>query len=137
MKFEEAIPGLQTACPDIFQISASYPDEPAAAGNATFQATLTGQMGDRLSGVLENFGSWIFGKESMGIFVGGIGLAILFFILAGRIFVATGSVPGAIAISIPFLFVGNLIGVLPLVITFIAAFLCVLTFGVLFILGRF
>lgn len=137
LKFEEAIPGLQSVCPDIFQISASYPDDPEGVGNATFQTTLTGRMGNRLSGVLENFGSWFFGKASMGIFIGGAGLAILYFILAGRIFIATGSVPGAIAVSIPFLFVGNLVGVLPLVITFIAAFLCVLTFGILFILGRF
>ena len=134
--FEEAIPGLQSICPEIFQVSSSYPDEPEPAGNATFQNTLLGNMGDRLSGVLDGLGETVFGREGMGVFIGGIGLAILYFILAGRIFIATGSVPGAVAVSIPFLIGGNLIGILPLTITFIAAFIVVLMFGITFVLGR-
>lgn len=135
-KFEEVIPGLQTICPEIYQTSTSFPEKAPEAGEPQFEETLSGRMGERLSNVLDNFGSWLFGKEGMGTLVGGVGLAILYFILAGRIFIATGSVPGSIAVSIPFLFAGNLIGVLPLTITFIAAFLVVVAFGITFVLGR-
>lgn len=137
MIFEEAIPGLQSICPSIFQVSASYPEMPAAPGAKTFEATLKARAGTRLTTALEDLGEWITGKSGMGVLIGGLGVGLLYFILAGRIFISTGSVPIAVAVSIPFLFVGNLVGILPLTVTFIAAFLVVVTFGLTFILGRF
>ena len=136
VKFKEAIPGLDSICPSIFQVSSAYPEYTEPTYNTTYQDTLTSREGTRLSTALEGLGVWVTGKSGMGSVVGGFGLAILFFVLAGRIFIATHSVPVAIAVSIPFLFVGNVIGILSLTITFIAAFMAILMFGVTFILGR-
>lgn len=136
VKFKEAIPGLDGICPQIFQVATSYPEYEEPTYVKTYEETLVGRAGERLELALENLGVWITGKQDMGGLIGGVGLAILFFVLAGRIFIATGSVPTAIAVSIPFLFVGNLIGVLPLSVTFVAAFLVVVTFSITFILGR-
>lgn len=135
-KFKEAIPGLDSICPDIFQVYSTFPEYDDPAYTPTYETTLLGRMGPRLEAVLDGLGQWIVGKPDMGGLVGGVGLAILFFVLAGRVFVATGSVPTAVVVSIPFLFVGNIIGVLSLTITFIAAFLVMVTFSVTFILGR-
>lgn len=137
VKFKEAIPGLDSICPDIFQVASTYPEYTDPVYNNTYQDTLTSREGARLATALEGLGVWVTGKNGMGSVVGGLGLSILFFILAGRIFIATHSVPVAIAVSIPFLFVGNIIGILSLTITFIAAFMAVLMFSVTFILGRF
>ncbi len=136
LKFLEVIPGLDGICPDIFLVSASYPGYEPPTYDPAYEEGLKERIGAKLLGVLNNLGKWVTGKENLGSLVGGVGLAVLFFILAGRIFIATGSVPTAIVVSIPFLFAGNLIGILPLSITFIAAFLVSVMFGVTFILGR-
>lgn len=135
-KFRETIPGLDSICPDIFQVYTTYPEYEDPTYDPTYEVTLLGRTGPRLEAVLDGLGQWITGKEDMGGLVGGVGLSVMFFVLAGRIFVATGSVPTAIVVSIPFLFVGNIIGVLSLTITFVAAFLVVVVFSVTFILGR-
>ena len=136
LKFKEAIPGLDSICPEIFQVYATFPEYDDPAYTPTYEVTLLGRMGPRLEVALNGLGQWLTGKPDMGGLVGGVGLAILFFVLAGRIFVATGSVPTSVVVSIPFLFVGNLIGVLSLTITFVAAFLVLVTFAITFILGR-
>ncbi len=136
VKFKEAIPGLDTICPEIFQVSSSYPDYTDPTYDPTFEVTLLTNVGPRLEAALEALGLWVTGKNSMGGLIGGVGLAVLFFVLAGRIFVATGSVPTSIVVSIPFLFVGNIIGILSLTLTFVAAFIVIVLFGVTFILGR-
>ena len=134
--FQDAIPGLDSICPDIFQVYTTYPDYTDPTYTPTYETDLLGRTGARLTAVLEGLGQWITGKAGMGGLVGGVGLAVLFFVLAGRIFIATGSVPIAIVVSIPFLFVGNVIGILSLSITFIAALIVVVLFAVTFILGR-
>jgi hypothetical protein len=132
-----AIPYLNLIIPDIFEPVTTSPDYTPPDYDPEYENTLLDRTGERLTNVLNGLGEWITGKENMGLLVGGLGLAILYFILAGRIFVATGSVPASVAISIPFLIGGNLIGILPLSITFIAAFFAALFFGITFILGRF
>lgn len=131
-----AIPYLDVICPEIFAPCSTIPGYTPPDHNPAYEDTLLARTGVRLTAALNGIGQWITGKPNMGLLIGGLGLAILYFILAGRIFVATGSVPASIAISIPFLIGGNLIGILPLSITFIAAFFAALFFGVTFILGR-
>jgi len=132
----KAVTYLDVICPDIFASCSEIPGYTPPSYNPEYEDTLLSRTGVRLTAALNGLGLWITGKPNMGLLFGGLGLAILFFILAGRIFVATGSVPGAIAISIPFLIGGNLIGILPLSITFIAAFFAALSFGVTYIIGR-
>lgn len=133
----KAMPYLNLVIPDIFEPLTSSPDYTPPDYDPEYEERLLTRAGDRLTTALNGLGLWITGKEGMGVLFGGLGLALIYFILAGRIFVATGSVPGAIAISIPFLLGGNLIGLLPLSITFIAVFFAAISFGVTYILGRF
>jgi hypothetical protein len=76
-----------------------------------------------------------FGGVSGGM-MAGVGLMLVYFILAGRIFVATGSVTAAVVLSIPFILIGNLIGMLPLGVTFAAGMLILVYFGVTFIVAK-
>jgi len=131
------IPYLNIICPNIFENPSQIPGYIPPDYNPEYEERLLTRAGARLSAVLANASQWLLGRNDMGILIGGLGVAILYFILAGRIFVATGSVPGAIAISIPFLVGGNLIRLIPLSITFIAAFFAALAFGVTYMLGRF
>lgn len=135
-KFNEAIPGLETICPDIFQVATAYPTVPAGPGDPVHEEELLTRMGARLEGSMRGLSTWILGSDTHYLLIAGICLGVVYFILAGRIFIATGSVPGAIVVSMPFLIVGNLVGLLPLSFTFIAAFLVMVTFGVTFVLGR-
>ena len=134
--FEEAIPGLQGICPDIFQLAVTTPAVPAGPGDPVFEEGLQTRMGARLEGSMRGISTWILGDDSHYLLIAGLCLGMVYFVLAGRIFIATGSVPGAIVVSLPFLFVGNLVGLLPLSFTFVAAFLVTVTFGVTFVLAR-
>lgn len=133
VKFREAIPGLEGIVPDIFAVAVSYPEYTPEEHPKTYEEYLRTVGGERLETALNNLGTFL---HIPGAIVGGLGLAILYFVLAGRIFTATGSVPAAVTVSLPFLFAGNLIGILPLYITFIAGLLVLVMFGVTFVLGR-
>lgn len=136
VKFKEAIPSLDEVCPCIFQVYSTYPEYGDPTYGSAFSDELESRTGARLTGVLAGLGQWTVGKPDMGGLVGGILLAILFFVLAGRIFIATNSVPASIAVGFPFILVGNVVGILSLAITFVAVFLIVVVFAITFILGR-
>ena len=127
------IPTLVSICPALFTNAATYPSANLTAGNPLEQTSLLTNSGARLSGALNDLGTFL---HIPGLLVGGFGLALMYFVLAGRILIATGSVPGAIVLGIPFIFAGNLIGILPLSYTFIATFMVAMGFGVVVILGR-
>jgi len=91
-------------------------------------------MGNRLTNAMNGFGEWL---GVPGTIVAGVGCFILYFVLAGRLFVATGSTQAAFALSIPFLLVGSYLGMIPLYIIFAAGFIVILMFGITFILARF
>jgi len=89
--------------------------------------------GNRLSNALEGFGDWLGLPKTV---VGGMGAGLVFFVLAGRIFVATGSTSASIALSLPFLILATLIGLLQPYLIFILAFVLIVLFGIVFILAR-
>ena len=72
-----------------------------------------------------------------GSMVAAAGATLLYFILAGRVFVATGSTQAAIVLTIPFLLIGGLLGFIPLSVLFAIGFLIIILFGITFILARF
>jgi hypothetical protein len=68
--------------------------------------------------------------------VGIFALLIVFFILGGRIFTATGSAPIAMVSSIPLVFIGAAIGIIPFVLLWAIIIVVVLLFAITFILAR-
>ena len=99
-----------------------------------YEEGLKRNMGDRLRNAFEGFGDWL---GMPGTMVAAAGATILYFILAGRVFVATGSPQAAIALTIPFLLVGGLLGFIPLSVLFAIGFILIILFGITFILARF
>ena len=89
--------------------------------------------GNRLRNTLNSLGILL---GMSGNAVGGIILMIFYLLVAGAVFVATGSTSGAIAISLPVLFFGNYIGVLAFAITWLLTIIAVTLFSILFIMER-
>jgi hypothetical protein len=132
--FGEAVPGLIDICPSIFETAAEPMDVTISTTVPTAaQTQMTAAMSARLQTALNDLGAWI---GVPGEFVGGVGLAIIFFILAGRIFTATNSVTIAMVASIPLILLANMIGLLPIAITWAATIVVIVIFAIVFILGR-
>jgi len=131
-KFLEAIPGLNNICPEIFSTVTFSPEVTTTSFAQTYAKTLT--PGTKLQGIVDDLGDTI---GVPGVLIGGAGLMMLYFILAGRIFIATGNTATAIVLGIPFILAGVLLGLLPLVWVFVAGFTVIVLFAIIFILGRF
>ena len=101
--------------------------------NPIWQSNLSNMTPSRLKLAINNIGTWI---GVPGIFVGGIGLAFIFFMLAGRIYIATGSTTAGIVLGIPIIIVGNLLGLIPLAITLSLGLVIIVIVGITFVLGR-
>jgi len=99
-----------------------------------YEQSLMENMGNRIRDAFSGFGGWLGMPGSM---VAAAGATLLYFILAGRVFVATGSTQAAIVLTIPFLLIGGLLGFIPLSVLFAIGFLIIILFGITFILARF
>ena len=136
--FLTEIPALGSVCPNLFETSASYPGYVTGTVSKTEETALTARQGTRLQTAMTNLGIWM----GMGPTLGGpiletVSIAILCFMVAGGLFVATGSSAISVVVGvIPTIFAGNMIGLLPLTLTFVLGFLVVLTFGITFILSH-
>jgi len=131
--FEEVIPGLQSVCPTIFEVASSYLPTDSTTFTKSYETDLLSRAGAHLTATLAGI-SGVTGIPVM--LVGGILLGIMFFVLAGRIFTATGNPGLAIGVGLPFIFAGNIIGLLPLSITFIGIALVLVVFALTFVLGH-
>jgi hypothetical protein len=135
--FTTCVPGLESICPGLYaSASASYLPTSTTTGTNVIQGTYNSRQSNRLMAAFEGIGTFFLGHSGLGLVIGGVGFGVLFFILAGRIYVATGSIPIAISVSLPFIIAGNIIGVIPMVFTFIVGFLVIILFGITFVLAR-
>jgi hypothetical protein len=136
--FLTEIQALGSVCPGLFEVSASSPGFTPGTASKTEEQALTARQGPRLQKAMTDLGVWM----GMGPTLGGpiletVCIAILCFMVAGGVFVGTGSTAMAVVVGvIPTIFAGNMIGLLPLTLTFVLAFLVVLTFGITFILSH-
>ena len=135
-KFNEAIPGVTSLCPGLSDVSLSYPTITGATYNPAYETQLAGQGGSRLQTAMVNLSTYFLGSANWYLLIGAVGVGLLFFILSGRIFTATGSVPLAISVSIPFIIAGAIIGLIPLSFIFAAGLGILVVFGITFILAR-
>jgi hypothetical protein len=136
--FTMEIPGLSAVCPSLVQVSSSsYPAPTNPGYTHSYETALQTGGSARLTNALDGIGIWMNPDNPVsGTLIGGGGITIIYFILAGSIFAATGSVPISIALGIPFIIAGNIIGVMPLAITFVFGFILMVLFSIVFILGR-
>lgn len=133
--FSECIPGLQTVCFEIFEtFTTTVTFTPATnQQNGALQTAATALMGTRLHDTIDGLATWTGASPSM---VGIFALLIIFLILGGRVFTATGSPAIAMVTSIPLLFIGAAIGIIPFALLWALIIVVVLLFGITFILAR-
>lgn len=134
--FQDAIPGLGSVCSTLFQVSLEYPAGGTTTGTPSYANQLSGNTGIKLQRSLEGLSQYFLGKSTYWSLIGAVGLLVIYFILAGRIFTATGSTTASIVMGIPFLLIGAVLGLVPLAAVYISAILLAVIFGVVFILGR-
>jgi len=132
----EDIPGITSICPSIFSTYSTTPTFTRETTPTSLQTGFATAMGANLRTTLQGLSLWIMGNANYWMFMGAGGLALLWFVLAGRIFTATGSLPIALVASVPFLFMGTILGLIPVAIMWAVTIIAVLVFGVVFILGR-
>lgn len=133
--FGECIPGLETVCPEIYETSTTSVTFTPATNqqNGALQTSANLLTGARLQGVINGLATWTGASASM---VGIFGLIIGMLILLGRVFTATGSSTIAVVASIPVLFIGAAIGIIPFALLWALIIVVVLLFGITFILAR-
>lgn len=132
--FNKEIPQLGMVLPYFYTISNSIDTlNPNPVSAKTEETSLLTNKGARLTNALNGLGGY-FGIP--GWMMGIIGFAILYFILAGAVFTATGSPTIAIAAGMPFILVGTFMGVIPLTFTLILTVMVAFMFGLGFLLPR-
>jgi hypothetical protein len=131
--FSAVIPGLTSVCPNLFAVSSDYVTPDTSAHPKTYETDLLSRMGIGLHDAVQGIANVIGIPFTL---TGLLLVGIMFFIVAGRIFTATGSPAMTIPIAIPFLFVATIIGLIPLSAVFFVIAVVVVLGAITFVLAR-
>jgi len=134
---EDLIPGIRSHVTGLFGQSAAFPTVPTPTFLYSYQSTLEANRGERLDNALDTLGSLVTGKGGMGSIVGVVLFLLLGITIVGVVYGSTRDITGALVVTLPLLFVGAKVGLIPLALLFIVFFLIVILFSITFILGRF
>lgn len=133
---EGTVPNGREYFPEIFSIVQVNLPAPTPTYTQNFQATLEANRGERLDTALDQLGSTFLGASDKGEIVGTIGFLLIAITILGTIYATTKNSNGALLATLPLLYVGNVIGVIPLALMFTAFTFIVVLFGLTFILSR-
>lgn len=121
--FESGIPGLDSVRANMFMVSDDNIEIESSDFDQEYVDTLSGNFGDDVMGAFNSLAESWMGTETDvdGSNLGGDFMATIFWLfvmlmVAGVIVVATGNSSVGVALSIPMIYVGIYLGVLPLVI---------------------
>lgn len=131
--FSSVIPGLASVCPDLYAVSSDYVPLDTSTHPKTYETDLLTRMGVGLTATVQGIADVIHIPFTL---TGLLLVGIMFFIVAGRIFTATGSPAMTIPIAVPFLFAAVIIGLIPLSAVFLVIAVVVVLGGVTFVLAR-
>jgi len=132
--WSEEVEGIEEVAGDYFSTHTITPGFTRETMPTTAQTTFTGFESPRLKTALNNLGTWI---GIPGAMIGGVGLLIIFFVGAGRVYASTGSVPISVVAVSPLLFLGNVLGLIEFAVMWALVIVILVVFGVTFIMGRF
>ncbi len=132
--FNNVIPDLGYVCPDLFTSAMYIPVYEDYPYDATYEQSLLDNAPSRLRTAMDNLGEWI---GFPGLLVGGICIGLIFILLAGRVYVATGSPAAGAVLALPVLIVGMLLGLIPMTIILVIGLIIILLVGIVFVLARF
>jgi hypothetical protein len=123
--FLDAIPGLDSAVDDLFQLSSGSMDITWDTHDADLQTTLSmaNKAGTTVANAFTGIGAYL---GMSGQSVAGLFIVLITLITMGIVFFYSGNTVAAMAISSPIIIMGGWMGLVPLVIIFIAAMLIVL-----------
>ncbi len=133
---ETTIPNAREYITSIFSVVIDVLVEPTPTFSQNYQSTLEANRGPRLDAALEQLGSTFFGRTGQGEIVGTIGFLLISITIMGTIYATTKESNGSLIISLPLLWIGNEIGVIPLALMFVAFTFIIVLFGITFILSR-
>ena len=132
--FNKAVPGLNNIVPEIYAVTTEYPTVTEGNWTHTYEEDLLARRGLGLNQTFTELGSWL-GTSNNWIALGFGGfLAVM---VGGGVFAATKKPDWALifaGLTIPACVV---VGIIPLSIWWIVAFIILVFFGVLFLMGRF
>lgn len=123
--FTEAIPGLDVACPALFQMAAGTADigdKATATGAYDVSLSMSSRVGTAIASSFSGIGDYlgISGQMAGGLFLGLIAVTV-----ASIVFISSGNTIAAMVLTIPFVILGNWTGLVPLVFTFVVAIIIV------------
>lgn len=125
--FLDAIPGLDTAIPNLFQMSSGSMVVDWNTNTGAYQTELAmgTKAGTKIAAAFTGIGTYIgvSGQTAAGLFMCLIALMVI-----GIVFFYSGNTIAAMVLSIPIVIMGNWLGLVPLVITWVAAMIVVLYF---------
>lgn len=131
--FQVIIPGLPTICPSLFEVATEYVTPDSKTHSKAYETALLTRMGTGLHDAIQGIADVIHIPFTL---TGLLLMGIMFFIIAGRVFTATGSPTMTIPITIPFLFASVIIGLIPLSVVFMVIAVVVVLGAVTFVLAR-
>lgn len=122
--FLDAIPALDVAVPALFQLAVGTFEIERDTGTGAYDTTLSmsSKAGSAIASAFNGVGSY-FGTT--GQTMGGLFITLIAMIVAGFVFFYTGNTIAAMVLAVPMVVMGNWMGLVPLVITFIAAMVLV------------
>ncbi len=133
---EATVPNAREYITSIFSIVVDVLAEPTPIFTQNYQATLEANRGPRLDAALEQLGSTILGKSDQGEIIGTIGFLLISITILGTVYATTKESNGALVVTLPLLWVGNEIGIIPLALMFVAFTFIIVLFSITFILSR-
>ena len=118
--FITGIPGLAEVRPHLFGEVPAGDMPPGKTHTTDYQDTLIGNFGARATAAFADIGDLV---GVSGGFIGGVFWGFIMVAAVSLLGLATGNTSIALISAIPFLFIGNYLGIIPLVYTLIPTFL--------------
>jgi len=132
--FDEAVPGLYSIVPEIYEITTSYPGVTKTDWNHTYEEELLVRRGPVLNSSFIDIGAWL-GTSREWIATGWAGMLAV--MVGGGVFATTKRPDWSIlfaGLTIP---VAVYVGIVNLNLWVVLMFVVLIAFGILFLMGRF
>ena len=115
--FIDAIQGLDTACPTLFQMAVVAEDPTQQTKTDAYQAdlTMTSQLGTQITDAFDGIGAYI---NVSGQAAAGMWIMLFILTVASIVFLNSGNSTAAIVLTIPIMLIGVWVGVIPLALLF-------------------
>lgn len=123
--FTDAIPGLDTAVPSLFQVAIGQLQYDAESYGGSYEAdtTMATHLGTQITNAFTGIGEQF---SMTGQEAGMIWIAFFALTIAGIVFVGTGNTTAALISTVPVLITGAAVGALPLALLYVLAIILVI-----------